>query len=53
MMMMGRKKEREREGENMAGGGNDCRHWRGLSLTMEQPTTVRGGHGLERKKEKK
>ena len=34
----------------MVGGGNDRRHQRGLSLTMAPPTTVRGGHGLERKK---
>ena len=65
-MMMGKKEERERERErkkerkieNMVGERNDRRHRRGLSPTMAPPTmepwaTVRGGHGLERKKEKK
>ena len=37
----------------MVGGGNDRRHQRGLSLTMAPPTTVRGGHELERQKGKK
>ena len=52
-MMMGRKEERERERENMVGEGNDRRHRRGLSSTMEPLAATRGDHGLERKKERR